>query len=109
MISLFSFDDPLLAANNLTSITVSVCCWWLAHSNARSIPPGRLIACGYAFIGFSVLFTAVFRNAEGIAQEPVDWAIVVTKAALTVTFLLVIIRQSNRLRWAARAVRKSNF
>lgn len=86
--------DWLLISNNLTSSIVILACWWLAHVNARSVPPGRAVAAGYSLIGISVLFTMVVRN---LAVEPspiTPWLIVVTKALLAGTMLLTIYRRA---------------
>jgi len=84
----------LLIANNVTSAVVILACWWLAHINARSRPPGRAIAAGYALIGISVLFTLVVRNLAIDGAPVVPWMIVVTKGLLAVTFLLTIYRRA---------------
>lgn len=80
----------LLLANNISSAVVIIACWWLAHQNARATPPGRMIAAGYALIGFSVLFTMVVRN---LGIDP-RWPIVVSKALLGLTLILVIYRRT---------------
>lgn len=79
----------LLIANNVTSGVVILACWWLAHMNARSRPPGRAIAAGYGLVGFSILFTLVIRN---LGIDP-RWFIVVTKTMLAGTLLLTIVRR----------------
>ncbi len=80
----------LLVANNTTSAIVVLVCWWLAHQNGRARPPGRWIAAGYALLGFSVLFTAILRNI-GI---PPEWLIVMSKALLATTLVLVSVRRA---------------
>lgn len=79
----------LLVTNNLTSAAVVLSCWWLAHMNAKAVPPGRLVAAAYALVGFSVLFTMIVRN---LGIDP-RWFIVCTKACLAVTFGLTIFRR----------------
>lgn len=80
----------LLLSNNLSSAIVVLVCWWLAHQNARARPPGRVIAVGYALLGFSVLMTAILRNV-GI---PPEWLIVLSKAVLAGTLILVSFRRT---------------
>ena len=58
-----------LIANHVTSGMVVVVCWWLAHSEARSVPPGRLIAVCYSIVGLSVLMTAIGRGAGLVGQH----------------------------------------
>ncbi len=80
----------LLLANNVTSLIVILICWWLAHQNARAVPPGRAIAAGYALIGFSMAFTMIVRN---IGIDP-RWFIVGTKALLGATLAFVSYRRA---------------
>ncbi|MGR3452950.1 hypothetical protein [Pseudooceanicola sp.] len=86
--------DWLLIWNNITSSVVILACWWLAHVNARSSPPGRAIAAGYSLIGISVLFTMVVRNLAMAPSPITPWLIVVTKGLLAVTLLLTIYRRA---------------
>lgn len=83
----------LLFANHFSSGLVIISCWWLAHSNARSNPPGRAIAVGYSLIGFSILFTAVARDAGLDQLVTIPWMIVGTKLVLGITLGLTIMRR----------------
>ncbi len=80
----------LLVLNNISSALVVLACWWLAHQNARSKPPGRAIAAGYALLGFSVLLTAIVRSI-GITPE---WLIVLSKVVLAGTLILMSVRRA---------------
>ena len=82
----------LLLINNLSSGVLVIACWWLAHQNARSRPPGRWIAGGYALLGFSALLTAIVRN----LGVPSDWLTVLSKIILAGTLILVILRRARR-------------
>ncbi|MFC4668914.1 hypothetical protein ACFO5X_10145 [Seohaeicola nanhaiensis] len=84
----------LLFANNLTSAVVILACWWLAHINAKAVPPGRAVAAGYALVGISVLFTMMVRNLAIETGVAVAWLVVLTKAALGTTLLLTIYRRA---------------
>jgi len=84
----------LLIANNLTSAVVIIACWWLAHINARSRPPGRALAAAYSLVGISVLFTMVVRNLAVDDWFIVPWLVVLTKALLAFTLLLTIYRRA---------------
>ncbi|KRS17542.1 hypothetical protein [Roseovarius indicus] len=83
----------VLIASNMTSVSLSLVCWWLAHLYGRCKPPGRSIAGCYALVGFTVLLTMLVRNLGVDLRPVVPWLIVITKTVLTVTFLLVIVRR----------------
>lgn len=82
----------LLLANNVTSATVIISCWWLAHQYARVKPPGRAIAIGLAIFGFNTLFIMFARNFE----VPVGWPAVLSKLVLSVVLVLIIVRRISK-------------
>ena len=86
-----------LIANHVTSGMVVVVCWWLAHSEARSVPPGRLIAVCYSIVGLSVLMTAIGRGAGFDPYVTLPWFFVFSKGALAVT-LGLLARRRYRMR-----------
>ena len=80
----------LLVANNLTSFTMIIACWWLAHQFSRLSPPGRLAAIMFAALGLNTLFIALARNFE----VDVAWPGVISKVILSVCLILLIIRRN---------------
>ncbi|MFG6550283.1 hypothetical protein ACGYLV_14580 [Sulfitobacter sp. M21595] len=84
-----SNETVLLVANNITSLSIVIACWWLAHQYARAFPPGRLIAAGFALLGFSVLITMFARN-EGLSTA---WLVVGSKGLIGVVLVLIAFRR----------------
>ena len=84
--------SALLIANNVTSATVIIACWWLAHQYSRVKPPGRSIAIALALLGFNTLFILVGRNV-GIS---VAWPAVGSKAILSVVLVLIVLRRISK-------------
>lgn len=84
--------NMLLIANNVTSATVIIACWWLAHQYSRVRPPGRAIAVMLALLGFNTLFILIGRN----IGAPVAWPAVGSKAILSVCLVLIVIRRISK-------------
>lgn len=81
----------LLIANNITSMTMVIACWWLAHQYGRiAQPPGKAIAAGFGLLGISTLFVLLARNFE----IDVRWPIVVSKLLLSGCLALIIVRRT---------------
>lgn len=80
-------------ANHVSSGLLIVTSWFLAHSFSRSIPPGKIVASGFALAGFTVLLTAVGRNLGLDRLATIPWFIVMTKAVLGGTFVFLIYYQ----------------
>ena len=88
----------LFYANQLTSLSVVILCWWLAHQYSRDMPPGRMISVGFSLVGFSILITALGRSMNSInGADIVPWMIVLTKASTIFTFSAISVRR-HRLR-----------
>ncbi len=97
--------DLMLIAHTLSSGTLVVVCWWLAHQNALvSRPPGLVIAAGFAWVSLTVLVTAFLR----LGDEARDIWIIASKIGLTFTFCAVSWRRHmwRRLRRRAAARRQ---
>lgn len=82
-------NEFLLTVHHVTSVALSLICWWLAHQNARAFPPGRLIAFGYAVTGMLLLIVAFARE----SNTGLDMAIIGTKLSLIMTFVAVSYRR----------------
>lgn len=79
----------LLIANNITSMTMIIACWWLAHQFARLRPPGRLAAIMFGLLGLNTLFIALARNFD----VDVAWPGVLSKTILSACLILLVIRR----------------
>lgn len=79
----------LLTAHTASSVALVCTCWWLCHENAKTRPPGRMIAWGYFVVGVSVLITA-FLRAGG---ESTDIFVITSKIGLVITFIATSIRR----------------
>lgn len=78
--------EPILWLNNITSLTVILACWWLAHmySIARQ-PYGKCIAASYGFFGLMVMGAAIARNLQWNTEL---WAI---GLKLSATFMFTVV------------------
>ena len=83
------YDTAVLWLNNLTSLTVIIGCWWLAHMYAIARKPfGRIISACYGLVGLTVTGTAIARNLNWNTEV---WAIGL-KTAATILFFVVAYR-----------------
>lgn len=79
-------QNLILVANNITSVTLMLSCWWLAHSYAAAgYPYGRSIAVGWGLLGMSVMATVFARN---LYVDPSPF-IVLTKVILIGLCLMI--------------------
>ena len=81
-----------LFANNLTSTSLVIATWWLAHQYARIYPAGRVIAAFLALLGFATLYTMFSRNFDA----PIVWPIIAQKAILTLVLVMIAIPGKKR-------------
>lgn len=83
------YDTAVLWLNNLTSLTVIIGCWWLAHMYAIARQPfGRAIAACYGLFGLTVMGAAIARNLNWNTEV---WAICL-KLVATILFFIVAYR-----------------
>lgn len=82
-------DTTVLYLNNITSFTVVMTCWWLAHMySIASRPYGRLIASCYGLFGLGTTGAAIARNLDFSTEV---WAIIV-KLLATALFVAIAFR-----------------
>lgn len=83
------YDTAVLWLNNLTSLTVIIGCWWLAHMYAIARQPfGRIISACYGLFGLTVMGAAIARNLNWNTEV---WAIGL-KLVATILFFVVAYR-----------------
>lgn len=93
-------DSLLFAANNLTSIVLSLACWWLAHTySAVSYPHGKPIAILFSCMGMVTLIITFARN---IGADP-TWFQVTFKVLLF--SVCVLLARRVRINQKARTTR----
>lgn len=94
--------DSILLLNNLSSLTASLACWWLAHTYAAAgFPYGRIIASLWAILGMSMMLTAFARN---LYIDPSPF-LVLSKVVLTALCLAIARRVTLNTRMLRKAER----
>lgn len=88
-------DLVMLYANNVSSFSLVLACWWLTHTYAAAgFPYGRPIAILWGSIGLSVMITAFARN---LYIDP-DPFIISTKCLMVLLCILISKRVSTNRR-----------
>lgn len=81
----------LLLMHNVSSIGLSVACWWLCHSYAQQHE--RIIATGFAMTGLLALCGMFLRNVPGFLTG-IEWQVVGMKTTLAITLMGLVVRRS---------------